>query len=205
MPNKARASDDLMALTVLALLSEAPHHPYEIQRLIRERHKEFAMGKTRALYHSFERLTADGLVEPVETGREGKRPERTVYRITDEGREETVSWLRELLERLVPEFPVFSIGLSFLACLTQGEVIRALQARTIGLEVCIASLDAALRGLQEELHLPRLVLIEAEFNRSQKFAELEWVRGMIRELRSGALAWNPESITKLFAKHNEGS
>jgi len=37
MSNKARASNDVIALTVLNLLSEEPMHPYQIERIIRER------------------------------------------------------------------------------------------------------------------------------------------------------------------------
>jgi DNA-binding PadR family transcriptional regulator len=44
---------------VLNLLSEEPMHPYQIERIIRERHKEWAMGRTRSLYHAVDRLVAD--------------------------------------------------------------------------------------------------------------------------------------------------
>ena len=76
---------DMVALTTLGLLSEQPCHPYEIQRLLKERHKAYAVGKTRTLYRAIEELEAAGYIEPLETSREGRRPERTVYRITPEG------------------------------------------------------------------------------------------------------------------------
>ena len=88
---------DMVALTTLGLLSEQPCHPYEIQRLLRERHKSYAVGKTRTLYRAIEELEAAGYIEPLETSREGRRPERTVYRITPEGSEELENWLAELL------------------------------------------------------------------------------------------------------------
>jgi len=44
MSNKARASNDVIALTVLSLLYECPMHPYQIERVIRERHKGWATG-----------------------------------------------------------------------------------------------------------------------------------------------------------------
>ena len=50
-----------------------------------------------SLYHTVERLHRLALIEPVETGREGRRPERTVYAITDAGRDEFTSNLRDLL------------------------------------------------------------------------------------------------------------
>ncbi len=63
MPSKVRTSRDVIALTVLALLTERPLHPYEMQRLMRERHKDFAIGKARSFYDAANRLLRDGLIE----------------------------------------------------------------------------------------------------------------------------------------------
>jgi DNA-binding PadR family transcriptional regulator len=79
------ARPDLIGLAVLGLLTEHARHPYEMHRLMHERHKDFASGKGRTFYDAVERLQRQGLIEPVETTRAGNRPERTVYRITEEG------------------------------------------------------------------------------------------------------------------------
>src|SRR5438067_7376141 len=95
MPSSSR---NLWSLTVLCLLRVRPMHPYEMQRLIREWKKDdFLDLKRGSLYHAIERLRAAGLIEVVETSREGRRPERTVYRITAGGEQEMLAWLRELL------------------------------------------------------------------------------------------------------------
>src|SRR5690349_8858323 len=89
-----------LGLVVLELLHQRAMHPYEIQQTIRDRFIDQVI-KVRAgsLYHTVERLHRAGLIEPVETGRTGRRPERTVYAITDDGREEYRANLRELLRR----------------------------------------------------------------------------------------------------------
>jgi len=189
MSDQARSSRDLLALTVLALLTEQPRHPYEIQWLIRERRKDFAAGKPRALYHAVDQLVQTGAIEPLETNREGKRPERTVYRITDEGREEFRSRLAELLGTPRIEYPVFTAAVSFLGYLPVETVIHALQERVVGLESQVASLDAALRLLRGQLQLPRLWVIEHEFTRALRHAELDWVQALIDDLQSGRLSW----------------
>ena len=76
----------LLALAVLALLFERPMHPYEMAATMRERHKEESI-KLRygSLYTVVETLQRDGLIEPHETSRDGRRPERTVYTLTDAG------------------------------------------------------------------------------------------------------------------------
>lgn len=191
-------SHDFVALTALALLAEAPHHPYEIQRLIAERHKDFARGKTRALYHGVERLQRDGLIEPVETSREGRRPERTVFRITEEGTEELPNWIAEVIEGATDDHPVFSIGLSFLAYLSKDRALDALHARVVHLEAAIAGLAAARRALDEQMGLPRVVMIEHEFTEAAKRAEVEWTRYLIGEIQSGAVRWDRDWLLAKF-------
>jgi DNA-binding PadR family transcriptional regulator len=195
------ASQDLLALPVLALLSEQPRHPYEIERLIRERRKDFAAGKRRGLYHAVERLVRDGYIEPVETSREGKRPERTVYRITAEGREELEGWLRELLQNPITEYPVFTTAVGFLGYLSSDTVVQALKARAVALETNIAGANTALAALQEQLHLPRLVLLEHEYTRALCRAELDWVYALIADIRAGRLSWDKDALDRLFDEH----
>ncbi|HEV7214548.1 MAG TPA: PadR family transcriptional regulator [Chloroflexota bacterium] len=199
------SSRDLLALPVLALLSEQPRHPYEIERLIRERRKDFAAGKRRGLYHAVERLVRDGSIEPVETNREGKRPERTVYRITDEGREELEGWLRELLQNPIAEYPVFTAAVGFLGYLSSDTVVQALRARAVALEAEIAGVNAVLPALQEQLHLPRLVLLEHEYTRALRQAELDWISAIVADIRTGRLAWDKDALYRLFDTHHAGA
>ena len=68
--------------------------------------------RATAIYRLVERLGGAGLIEPVGTNREGKRPERTVYRITDEGRDLSDEWLRDMLAMPAREYPSFPAALS---------------------------------------------------------------------------------------------
>ena len=79
----------LWEIAVLALLRERPMHPYEMQRLLKERHTEDLLPLKRgSLYHAIDRLVKSGLIEAVETTREGNRPQRTTYRLADGGEAE---------------------------------------------------------------------------------------------------------------------
>ncbi|MGH7777189.1 MAG: PadR family transcriptional regulator [Candidatus Dormibacterales bacterium] len=203
MPNRSRESGDAVALTVLALTSERPRHPYDIQREIRERHKEFAAGRPRALYRAVERLEQDGLIEPLETSREGRRPERTVYRVTEEGREELESWLSEMLERVEPEHPAFAVALSFAAYLPVETVLERLQARSVQLVGQVAGAQAALGSLRDEVRLPAAVLIDGELMLALRRAELDWTREMIEALRSRRVWWSVEELARQFQDMRE--
>jgi len=193
---------DFVGLTTMALLIEQPRHPYDLQRTIRERRWDQAFrvgGMPRSLYHAVDRLARLGLIEPVETSREGNRPERTVYRITDEGREEFHARVRSLLETPVSEQPVVAAALGFIAYLTPGTVLDALESRVVQLASELAGIDASLRALHEEMRLPRQLLIGLECRRALRHAELDWARSVVEELRTGSLTWSWDELGRHFA------
>jgi DNA-binding PadR family transcriptional regulator len=189
---------DMVALTTLALLSEQPCHPYEIQRLLRERHKSYAVGKTRTLYRAIDELQAAGYIEPLETSREGRRPERTVYRITTEGSEELENWLADTLSTPVDETPVFQVAVGLLAYITEERAHAALATRIVSLRSRVTALDATLKLAQDELGLPRLVLLELEHGIALASAEIEWIRSLIADMDTGALIWNEALLRAHF-------
>src|SRR5262249_42597119 len=153
---------NLWSLTVLCLLRVRPMHPYEMQRRIREWHKdEFLDLKRGSLYHAIERLRRHGAIEPVETTREGRRPERTVYRLTEAGERQMLHWLQVMLARPVREPTQFFAALSFLPHLTPENVQTQLQHRAALLEAEIAGLDMVLKTMVPQIG--RLVLIEVEY------------------------------------------
>src|SRR5215210_5482993 len=85
-------------LTVLGLLAHEPLHPYEMARRMREWHiEEFTGSRRSALYHAVTRLLRAGLIEELQRGREGARPERTTYAITAAGHEHLLALLREII------------------------------------------------------------------------------------------------------------
>lgn len=198
MPRRRDTFRNLWTLTVLCLLLERPMHPYVMQGLIRERKKdEFLDLKRGSLYHAIERLRVEGLIEPAETLREGRRPERTVYRITEAGIDEVRTWLRELLAQPVHEPSQFYAAISFIAHLTPDDVVAQLTDRARKLAAQLAASDEALTALVH--HIGRLVLLEAEYTRALRQRELEWVRALIDDIRSGRLSWDPAT---LFGQHN---
>ena len=189
---------DMVALTTLGLLSEQPCHPYELQRLLKERHKGYAVGKTRSLYRAIEELETAGYIEPLETSREGRRPERTVYRITPEGSEELENWLSDLLSTPVDETPVFRVAVGLLGYITQERAETALATRIVSLRARVTALDATLTMAQDDLGLPRLVLLELEHAIAINEAEIVWIRAITADMRSGKLVWNEEVLRAHF-------
>src|SRR5919198_2129085 len=84
---KRRKVGNLLALAVLALVAERPMHPYEMASTLRERGKDVSIKiNWGSLYTAVQNLEKHGFIDATETTRQGRRPERTVYRITDAGR-----------------------------------------------------------------------------------------------------------------------
>jgi DNA-binding PadR family transcriptional regulator len=188
MSPRRRRSNPL-ALAVLACVLERPMHPYEMAGTLRERAKHESIRLNfGSLYGVVEALARDGLIEPQETERAGRRPERTIYGPTEAGREEFVEWLTELLRTPVKEYPQFEAGLSLMPGLPPRAVGALLDERCARLEVELAGARAALAAATDELHLPRLFSIEAEFHISQRQAELEFTRALARQISDGSLA-----------------
>ncbi len=181
---KQRKVSNLLALAVLSTVVERPMHPYEIASLLRSRGKEDDMDiKWGSLYTVVRNLVKHGFIEVVDTERAGARPERTVYRITEAGRAELVDWVRELVSTPQPEHPKFKAGLSVLAILGPDEAAELLRQRLTTLEQAIAATRAL---LAEHTEVPRLFLVEDEYELAVRGAEAAWVRALVIELETGA-------------------
>jgi len=176
-----------LALAVLACLYEKPMHPYEIASTLRERHKDDSIKLNYgSLYSVVESLKGHGLIVEQQTARQGNRPERTVYEVTDAGRLELIDWLSELLCRPVKEFTRFEAGLSLVAVLPPKDVTGLLEERCRRLQQEIEQYRA-LRKLTATQQIPRLFLIESEYRMTLREAELNWTRGLIADIASGTL------------------
>jgi DNA-binding PadR family transcriptional regulator len=183
-----RLTPSPVLLMVLSLLKERPMHPYEMQRLMVERGKSAVDSiKRGSIYHAVDRLLKAGLVEELETSREGRRPERTVYRLTDAGDEVVRDWMRQLLARLDPDYNEFATVLSFLPVLEPHEVLAALHHRLVVLAGAIARSEATLTSIGDRL--PRVFLIEEEYQLDMLRAERRWVAAVVEDFETGRLTW----------------
>jgi DNA-binding PadR family transcriptional regulator len=189
----SESSVSLWDLAVLGVLRERPMHPYEIQRLLKERHKdEILVLKRGSLYHAIRRLENIQLIESGEIARNGRRPEHTTYRITPAGERALIEWLRRSIAVPQRERSDFLGSISFLVYLTPEESAVVLEQRAGLLEAEIAALDASLESAGQRVG--RINIIESEYARAMRAAELEWVRGIVSDLRAGRFTWSLDEI-----------
>ena len=186
-------------VAVLAFLREDRMHPYEMQRLLRERHKdELLTLKRGSLYHAINRLARKGLIEPVSTRREGRRPARTTYRLTPQGAAALVLSLRAMVAVPRRETSEFFAGLSFLVYLDPADARAQLEERARRLETEIDELTATGRRLIARVK--RINLLEEEYLLVMRRAELRWLHALVENLRSHELTWSVEEILRAVRK-----
>ena len=180
-------------------------HPYQMQRLLRLRHKDEILALKRgSLYHAIGRLMRDGLISVETTSREGKRPERTTYRITPVGQDSLVDALRKIVATPRRESSEFMAAMSFLPHLDPQETFQLLQERGRKLEGEIAQLSAGV--MAASAHVQRINLVESEYLLAMLTAELTWVRSLEAEIQGGGLTWDLEAIIRdVQANHNSAN
>jgi len=198
-----------LALAVLTFLTSRPMYPYELATVLRATGKEQTIKiNWGSLYTVVQNLEKHGLIEAAGTTRQGGRPERTAYAITDAGRTEMRDWLRELLRDPQQEYPLFATALSLVGALAPDDVIEMLGQRLATLDAEIAARQAELDAVGQQV--PRLFLIEVEYLLALRHAEAGWVRQLLADFDSGALGdldeWRefhrtgemPEALAKLL-------
>jgi DNA-binding PadR family transcriptional regulator len=183
-----RSRSNPLALAVLGCLFERPMHPYEMAQTLRTRAKhESVKLNYGSLYGVVESLERRGLVRAVETTREGRRPPRTVYAITDDGAREMNEWLAELVSTPVKEYLQYEAALSFLPGLPPDEALPLLQQRCLAIEVQVDQLEAVRDGA-EKRGLPRLFELEIEYKIALARAELDFTRLLVADIESETLS-----------------
>ncbi|CCH31275.1 PadR family transcriptional regulator [Actinosynnema sp. NPDC047251] len=192
-----------LGIAVLELLHERPMHPYEMAQLMRERYVDTRV-KVRAgsLYHTVERLQDNGYVEVVDTRRDGRRPERTVYAMTEAGRDAFEQRGRELLGDVVQEYPLYLSGLAVVDELGRDIALLELEHRVLRLRAMIASDQTVLAGLEQD-GTPQVYWLDWRYATAQRAFELAWTEQLIDDLRTGRIPFQECTPTlSLIVKEN---
>jgi DNA-binding PadR family transcriptional regulator len=124
-----------LGISVLALLRAHPMHGYEMFQTLVERHADrIVKVRPGSLYHVVDRLTEEKLIRRAATTRDGKRPERAVYEITDAGVEALQERVAQLVATPVHEFPQFAVALAEIDTLGDDAAAAAVDDRVGALE-----------------------------------------------------------------------
>lgn len=183
----ARKISNPLALAVLVLLFEKSMHPYEMAATLKQRGKEQSI-KLRygSLYTVIGQLEREGFIEAAGTERDGGRPERTTYRLTQAGETEMNSWLRSLVAEPVKEYPQFEAALSLLPALPPEDVQRLLAERLGRLDEQEHRMQGEIQGAAAT-NVPALFLVETEYALTLVRAERAYVKALARGIETREL------------------
>jgi DNA-binding PadR family transcriptional regulator len=155
-------------------------HPYEMMLTIRHRGYERAVPlRVSSLYGTVQQLVDLGFIELVDVNRAGRRPERTIYAITESGRGELLRRITEMVRRPSPSHASFAAGLMLIHALDCKGALYALHQRAASLEAQVSN------GLTtiDDKDARRLTSLDVEFVSAMREAELAWVRRLIADWR----------------------
>jgi len=186
-----RKVGNLLALAVLSYLMQRPMHPYELSRTLRDngddRSIKFNHG---SLYMVVQQLEKAGYIAAQETNREGQRPERTVYALTDTGRHELRDWLRDLIGEPEHEYPSFVAALSLIGALPPSQVIPLLRHRLQRLSERAAQTRQLIETVLAQ-DVPELFLVEEQYRLAMDTAESSYVTSLIDRITDPNTGWGP--------------
>lgn len=179
---------DERILLLLGLLSTQSQHGYQINEFIEHNLGRVTLMKKATAYALLTRMESAGLVE-AEDEREGNRPPRRVYSITDEGSALMREMLLAVLEEPSASLPPGEIAIMYIAALDTPSAIGAIERRILAMDEHIAELEAT------PLH-PTVIGVDLAIERRLLLlrAERDWFRSLVERLRSGRLvpaeAWS---------------
>ncbi|MFI5606273.1 PadR family transcriptional regulator [Amycolatopsis sp. NPDC051903] len=176
-----------LGVAVLELLHEKPMHPYEMAQLMRERYVDRRVKlKAGSLYHTVERLQQNGFLEVVDTQRDGRRPERTVYAMTPAGQDALEQRGRELLGDVAEEYPAFLSGLAVIDELGHDTALVELEHRITLLRASVAADQVMLKQVRGEA-VPEVYWLDFRYAADHRAFELEWCERLYADLSSGRI------------------
>lgn len=159
-------------LLFLGLLAQGPKHGYEIKLQLEEDLGPHVGLQIKSIYYPLQKMESAGLIEKEMGRREGRFPEKYVYRITPKGRKKFDALIEHSF--LSIERPFFQIDLAFyfLPLVDKSMAKRRLKARFTLLKKVrkeLTLLQSAAKTKILSLILQHdLALVEAEINSTQK-------------------------------------
>ncbi|MBF4563615.1 PadR family transcriptional regulator [Plantibacter sp. VKM Ac-2876] len=180
----------MLAVAALGYLAERPMHPYEMYQLALHRQEDRVVKVSPgSLYRAVYALEADGLVVASGVDREGARPERTTFEITERGRHLHEERLRELLSTPTNEYPEFGLALSEAHELDAEEVRMLLETRILRQRAELADLERRMTWALER-EIPRVYWMNVPYSAAMLRAEIAHLESLLAEIADGALVWH---------------
>lgn len=172
-------------LVILGLLRDRPLYGYEIKQIIEEHMGDWTSIAFGSIYFALDKLAEEKFIEKVGIEQPGNRPSRSVYQVTEAGRNEFLRLLREGWQQVEQQFFSIDVYMFFLESLPLQEVKNYLRIRQ---KVLQDTLNHIQHHRDEQLSVPAVPrLATAIFDHAlvHTQAELTWLTGLLQKIESG--------------------
>jgi DNA-binding PadR family transcriptional regulator len=123
---------------------------YDVVQYLREtRVERWTDVKIGSIYYAIGKLQENEAIEEVRKERQGKQPEKTIYRITPEGEERFKSMQEEAFQGLYPQFYGFKLALKFNVHRTAGEIASFAETAIQRIDEYLEAMDSYLHSLDD--------------------------------------------------------
>lgn len=172
-------------LVILGLLRERPLYGYEIKQIIEEHMSDWTSIAFGSIYFALDKLADEKFVEKMQVEQDNKRPARSVYQITEKGRDEFLRLLRAGWQQDERQYFALDIYLFFLESLPLDEVKAYLRMRQSGLQAVLEHLQSHRTEQLSNPEVPRLAMAIFDHTFVHTQAELNWVSDLLQKIEGG--------------------
>ncbi len=165
-------------LLLLGLLRRQDMHGYQLNEFIDHNLSLCTDLKKPTAYYLLDQMHRDGWIT-AETGREGKRPPRRIYHLTDSGEAAFQRLLHEALSQYTPSEFAADVGLAFLDSLTKDKALPLLETQRGQIQARLDEVCAI------PAHGGSLDLIFSHQKRHLQ-AELDWLDELMHQLNAAS-------------------
>ena len=174
-------------LVLLGLLRRGPLHGYELKHIIEEHMGDWTNIAFGSIYFALAKLRDEGFVAELESAREGRRPAKIVYGITESGGREFMRLLRETFSDRERQYYEIDAGLAFLDALGPGEAAACFRERLAALEGAERHLLEHERDQMSRPEVPPSARAIFSHGLAHLRAEREWTASVLAGLESGSI------------------
>jgi DNA-binding PadR family transcriptional regulator len=173
-------------LVILGLLLEKEMHPYEVQQAVNERQMtHYIKMANGSLYYAFEQLEKQGFVEVSSIEREANRPEKTIYRLTEAGKEEFQKQLLEQMAKKEQTHRPLYASLAFASYGEKEDIMLILKQRIDELNRFLQKMKQLYTVKHKEENRSKMYIMAGVIMHAE--TELRWLEGLYEDAASGNL------------------
>jgi len=174
-------------LALLGLLHSKPLYGYELKQIIEENMGDWTNIAFGSIYFALAKLNEHGFVKRISEEKVGKRPSRSIYEITEKGKSEFLSLLRETWQKFDRTYYPLDIALAFSNALSSDEVNEYIKIRITKIEEILKHLYEHKKEQLNRKEVPKTAKAVFSHTELHMKAELNWLKDILNDLENDEL------------------